>query len=75
MWAAIAGHGSTQFGGIIGNEIETVATSKIGLDRPGGIPNRNGLIVDATGADPYAANVAVDGSVIVAIGKVTSSGK
>jgi N-acyl-D-amino-acid deacylase len=36
---------------------------------------RNGLIVDGTGSDPFAADVAVTGSKIAAVGAVGGSGK
>ncbi|MDA1073359.1 MAG: amidohydrolase family protein [Proteobacteria bacterium] len=35
---------------------------------------RNGLIVDGTGATPYAADIAIDGNIISKIGVVESRG-
>ena len=36
---------------------------------------RNGLIVDGTGAEPWQADMAIDGDSIVVIGEVTEQGK
>ena len=36
---------------------------------------RRGTVVDGTGAEPFAADVAIDGDTIVAVGDVAGAGK
>ena len=36
---------------------------------------RDGLIVDGSGAEPYAGDLAIDGDTIVAVGDVDGNGK
>jgi N-acyl-D-aspartate/D-glutamate deacylase len=36
---------------------------------------RGGLVVDGTGAEPYAADVAIDGGLITAVGQVSGKGR
>ena len=34
---------------------------------------RNGLVVDGTGAEPYSADIAIDGNQIAAIGEIAET--
>ena len=36
---------------------------------------RNGTVIDGTGADPFEADVAIDGGKIVAVGEVAGRGR
>ncbi len=36
---------------------------------------RNGMVVDGTGAKPYHADVAIDGGLITAVGKISAAGR